>query len=76
MPMNLSDIYKNEGIAGLRRLSDATGANLQYLRQCATGWRGKRPSPELAMRLVESDSRLNFKSLLLPDKAAAAGMSG
>ena len=63
--MNLSDIYQAEGIEGLRRLANAVDSDPQYLRQCATGWRGKRPSPELAARLVEADSRLDFKSLLL-----------
>jgi hypothetical protein len=64
--MNLSDIYKTEGFAGLKRLAEMTGADPQYLRQCATGWRNKRPSPELADQLTLADPRLDFRSLLLP----------
>jgi hypothetical protein len=64
--MNLHDIYKNEGFAGMKRLAEATGADAQYLRQCATGWRGKRPSPELAAKLITADPRLDFQALLLP----------
>jgi len=62
--MDLSDIYEQEGFSGLKKLAEATGSNAQYLRQCATGFRGKRPSPELAMRLVDADSRLDFQKLL------------
>ena len=65
--MNLSDIYKEEGYSGLKRLAELTGANPQYLRQCASGWKGKRPSPELAEKLVNADPRLDFKLLLLPN---------
>lgn len=69
--MNLNDIYIEEGFAGLKRLAAAAGTDPQYLRQCAIGWRNKRPSPELAMKLIEADGRLDFKALLLPPKTAA-----
>lgn len=39
--INLRDIYEQEGFASLKRLAKAAGINPQYLRQCATGWRGK-----------------------------------
>jgi hypothetical protein len=63
--MNLEDFYKAEGFDGLRRLADAAGTDPQYLRQCATRWRNRRPSPELALRLVQADDRLDFQSLLI-----------
>lgn len=68
--MNLSDIYRLEGLQGLRRLAELAGTDPQYLWQCATRWRGKRPSPELAARLCQADTRLDFRALLLADKAA------
>lgn len=34
-----------------RRLAVLTGASEGYLWQCATGWRGKRTSPELAQSI-------------------------
>lgn len=61
--MNLSDIYRNEGFAALKRLAAATGADPQYLRQCATNWRGKRPSPALAQRLIAVDPRITLDAL-------------
>ena len=69
--MDLGDIYEQEGYAGLKRLAEATGCSPQYLRQCATGWRGKRPSPELAAKLADADPRLSFRKLLLGDERAA-----
>lgn len=48
----------------MKRLGEATGADPQWLRQCATGWRGKRVSPELAEKLVDADPRLDFRALL------------
>jgi hypothetical protein len=73
--MNLSDIYKEGGFGALKRLAEITGNDPQYLRQIATGWRGKRPSPELAMRLIEADPRLTLAELFghkteLPKDAA------
>jgi len=66
--MNLSDIYQEEGFDGLRRLAQAAGTDPQYLRQCATRWRGRKPSTRLAIRLVDADPRLDFKELLIsPD---------
>ena len=61
--MNLQEIYEMEGRAGLQRLAEATGAHPQYLWQCATRWRGKRPSPGLALRLVEADQRLTLEDI-------------
>jgi hypothetical protein len=63
--MNLKDIYDQEGAEGLKRLAEAAGTDPQYLRQCATRWRNRRPSPEMAMRLVQADPRLDFQSLLI-----------
>ena len=69
--MNLHDIYQLEGFAGLKRLAEATEADPQYLRQCATGWRGKRPSPTLAQRLIDADSRLTWEAMYRPSVAPA-----
>lgn len=59
--MNLTDLYRAEGNAALVRLARAVGANPKYLYQCATGRR--RPSPELAFRLVDVEPRLNFEAM-------------
>jgi hypothetical protein len=61
--MNLKQIYEAEGFQALKLLAEKAGADAQYLRQCATGWRGKRPSPELAARLIEADSRITWPDL-------------
>lgn len=69
--MNLADIYDSEGFDGLKRLAEATGTSPQYLRQIATGWRNKRPSPELAARLIDIDSRLSWDDLYRRRETAA-----
>ena len=61
--MNLSDIYANEGLDSLKGLARKTGSDAQYLRQCATGWKNKRPSPELAAKLIVADKRITYNSL-------------
>lgn len=61
--MNLHDIYETEGAPGLARLAAATGANPQYLYQCATG--RKEPSPRLARELIKADSRITLNALYL-----------
>lgn len=61
--MNLHDIYQEGGFAALRRLAEAAGTDPQYLRQCATGWRGKQPSPKLARRLIAAEPRLTLDAL-------------
>lgn len=59
--MNLADLYQADGMAALTRLAKQVGANPKYLYQCATGRR--RPSPELAFRLIECEPRLVFEDL-------------
>ena len=59
---NLYDLYKKEGASVFRRLNEATGANQKYLYQIAIGVR--RPSPDLAKKLVEADSSLTLEGLL------------
>lgn len=59
--MNLADLYRTDGMAALTRLAQRVGANPKYLYQCATGRR--RPSPELAFRLVRTEPRLVFEEL-------------
>lgn len=59
--MNLADIHRTEGAAGLDRLAKRAGVSPKFLYQCATGRRF--PSPKLGFRLVAADPRLDFESL-------------
>jgi hypothetical protein len=61
--LSLRDIYQEGGFSALKRLAEASGADAQYLRQCATGWRGRQPSPRLAKRLIAADPRLSLEAL-------------
>lgn len=61
--MNLNDIYQEGGFPALKLLAKKAGTDAQYLRQCATRWRGKRPSPELAWKLMDADSRLTWEDI-------------
>lgn len=60
--MDLSDLSPTERA----ELAAKVGCNPKYLYQCATQWRGKRPSPELARTLVAADPRLTLEELLFP----------
>ncbi|MCU7839749.1 MAG: hypothetical protein KZQ94_10285 [Candidatus Thiodiazotropha sp. (ex Troendleina suluensis)] len=53
----------SEGYEGLKTLAKMAKTNPQYLRQCATEWNGKHPSPKLAAVLVVLDSRLTFADI-------------
>lgn len=68
--MNLHDLYQEGGFAALKRLAEATHTNAQYLRQCATRWRGKQPSPRLARRLIAAEPRLRLEDLYDTDTRA------
>lgn len=68
--MNLADIYRLHGQAGLTRLAHRVGASPKYLYQCATGRR--RPSPELAFLLIECEPRLVFEELYRDAKVPPA----
>lgn len=61
----VSDIPRREQLA--RKL----GKNPLYLYQIASGWRGKRPSPELAIAIEAATHRLGpevvTKESLRPD---------
>jgi len=61
----LSELYRIEGSPFLNRLHQLTGVNRAYLYQLSVGLR--RPSPEMARRLVLADARLSFERLLLPE---------
>lgn len=74
--MNLSDIYKAEGYESLKKLAEEVECNPQYLRQIATGYKGlqktpRRPSPELAAKLIKADSRLTYEDLYSASNEAA-----
>ncbi len=59
--MDLSDLYRTEGISGLSKLAEAAKTDPKYLYHCATGRR--TPSPSLARRLVQADSRLTLDDI-------------
>lgn len=61
--MGLDDIYKSDGFVALKVLAEKVGADPQYLRQCATGWRGKKPSITLAKKLIAADQRLTLEGI-------------
>lgn len=69
-PMNtLRHLVECDGPGILDRLHDQTGINRKYLYQLATGRR--RPSADLAKRLVDADSRLTIEGLLFPVRATS-----
>lgn len=75
--VTLADIYRDEGRAGLRRLATAADTDHEYLYQIATGFRGgrkspRRPSTDLAIRLMAADSRLSWESFYAPSQDRAA----
>lgn len=72
LDMNLRELYDEGGFAALKRLAEAANTDPQYLRQCAKGWRGKRPSPDLALRLIAAEPRLTLEDLY-GQAASAAG---
>lgn len=59
--MNLSDLYRLEGLDGLSRVARRVSASPKYLYQCATGRR--MPSPALGWLLVQAEPRLRFEDL-------------
>lgn len=59
--MNLQDLFAAEGRQGLIKLAEKVGCHHKYLWQCATGRR--EPSPDLARKLVASDSRLSIEAI-------------
>lgn len=69
--MNLHDIYEEGGFSSLKALGEAVGADPRYLHQCATGWRGKKPSPTLAAKLIAADPRISWEDLYRPLSSAA-----
>lgn len=54
-----------------RALARKTSSSEGYLWQCATGWRGKRPSPELALAIEAATAEIGplpvAKESLRPD---------
>jgi len=45
-----------------RRLAAMTGKSEGYLWQCATGWRGKRTSPELAQSIERASAEIGSEA--------------
>lgn len=48
-------------------LAERLGSSPGYLWQLATGWRGKKPSPDFAMRIDAATGGQVSKSTLRPD---------
>jgi hypothetical protein len=70
--MNLNDIYKEGGLQALKVLAIATRSDVQYLSQCASRWKNKRPSPSLAAKLIKADPRITWDDLYVEEVEAAA----
>lgn len=68
--MNAKEFIAQFGEDEAKRVAAAAGTNWDYLRQIASG--SRRPSPELAARLVTaSGDRLDFACLLRPKTGLA-----
>jgi hypothetical protein len=68
--MNAFDFMRTHGTGEAGRVAEAAGSNLAYFKQIAYGHR--RPSIDLAQRLVEaSDRRLDLIELLTHKRVAA-----
>lgn len=68
--MDAREFLKAYGSSEAEIVAVRAGTNLNYFRQLACG--ARRPSVELALRLVEaSDHRLDFNKLLLARVVAA-----
>lgn len=63
--MNLADYAKTPEQRAL--LARAVGSDPQYMWQLVTGWRGKRPSPELARRIESATNGAVSRYELRPD---------
>lgn len=63
-----------------QKLADALGKSPAYLWQIATGWKGRKPSPELAVDIEEATARLGPESVpvqsMLPDLEWQRNASG
>jgi len=63
-------IYLAEYISDCHRraqLAEAVGCSPDYLWQVATGWRGKRASPDLAKKIEVATSGAVTRASLRPD---------
>lgn len=66
--MNAKLFKEIYGVERCKQVADTAGTNYEYFRQIASNHR--RPSPELALKLVEaSNGELDFASLLAPKAA-------
>lgn len=74
--MDLSDIYRIEGIQGLRAVAERASVSPKYLYQLATRFQGRRCSPSFALRLAEVDPRLSVTHLVFGSKVNAAACLG
>ena len=70
--MDLSDIYRTEGMQGLRKLAQRASVSSKYLYQLATGFQGRRCSPSFALRLAAIDPRLSVAQLVFGPNTSSA----
>lgn len=62
----LAEYQAIHGTEGLRRLADATGTKLSYLRQLICN-AGKKPSADMALKLIQaSGGKLTLEGLVNP----------
>lgn len=70
--MHISDYFAQDR-SRRRELARALGMSAGYLTQIATGWNGRKPSPELAMRIEAATAGAVSRSDLRPDIWPPAG---
>lgn len=70
--MDLSDVYRAEGMPGLRKLAERASVSSKYLYQLATGFQGRRCSPSFALKLAAIDPRLSVAQLVFGPKMSSA----
>jgi hypothetical protein len=62
--VGLGDLHREEGYPAIKNLAEKAGVSPLYLLQLARGWKGRRPSVQMADKLVAADDRLSFEKLV------------